>query len=239
VVPVALLLATGGIIGALIGSYLSHTYLADMKNYKPFFGILTYFIAFRLWYELSPKFREKQQKVKQATKTFENKVKELKAAGKLGEIKEIGVNFKKLGAKSKFTFGGEEFEFNALVPFVAGLLVAIISASMGVGGGFLLVPFVTSVLGFPMFIVAGTVTLSILITSATSVINYLSMGSVMDYGMLSWEVVGIVIGSYMGVKLSKRIKAIYLKGALAVILTYTGTKYVFGDLILTATGFKM
>lgn len=239
VVPVALMLGAGGIVGALIGSYLSHTYLADMKNYKPFFGVLTYFIAFRLWYEITPKFREKQQKVKQATKTFEDKVKELKASGKLGEIKEIGVNFKNMGIKNKFTFGGEEFEFNAFVPFAAGLLVAIISASMGVGGGFLLVPFVTSVLGFPMFIVAGTVTLSILITSATSVINYLNMGSVMDYAMLSWEVVGIVIGSYLGVKLSKQIKAIYLKGALAVILTYTGTKYVFGDLILTATGFKM
>lgn len=228
VVPVALLLGAGGIVGALVGSYLSHTYLADMKSYKPFFGVLTYFIAFRLWYELTPRFREKQKKVKQATKTFENRVKELKSAGKLGEIKEIGVNFTKLGLKSKFTFGGEEFGFNALVPFAAGLLVAIISASMGVGGGFLLVPFITSVLGFPMFIVAGTVALSILITSATSVINYLQMGSVLDYAMLSWEVVGIVIGSYLGVKLSKMIKAVYLKGALAVILTYIGTTYVFG-----------
>lgn len=228
VVPVALLLGAGGIAGALVGSYLSHTYLADMKSYKPFFGVLTYFIAFRLWYELTPKFREKQKKVKQATKTFENRVKELKTAGKLGEIKEIGVNFTNMGIKNKFTFGGEEFGFNALVPFAAGFLVAIISASMGVGGGFLLVPFITSVLGFPMFIVAGTVALSILITSATSVINYLSMGSVLDYAMLSWEVVGIVIGSYLGVKLSKMIKAIYLKGALAVILTYIGTTYVFG-----------
>lgn len=239
VVPVALLLAAGGVIGALIGSYLSHTYLADMKNYKPFFGVLTYFIAFRLWYEITPRFRNKQQKVKQATKNFEDKVKELRAAGKLNEIKEIGVNFKQLGIKNKFTFGGEEFEFNAFLPFAAGLLVAIISASMGVGGGFLLVPFVTSVLGFPMFIVAGTVTLSILITSATSVLNYIQMGSAIDYAMLSWEVVGIVIGSYLGVKLSKMIKAVYLKAALAVILTYTGTNYVFGDLIFAATGFKM
>lgn len=239
VVPVALLLAAGGVIGALIGSYLSHTYLADMKNYKPFFGVLTYFIAFRLWYEITPRFRNKQQKVKQATKNFEDKVKELRAAGKLNEIKEIGVNFKQLGIKNKFTFGGEEFEFNAFLPFAAGLLVAIISASMGVGGGFLLVPFVTSVLGFPMFIVAGTVTLSILITSATSVLNYIQMGSAIDYAMLSWEVVGIVIGSYLGVKLSKMIKAVYLKAALAVILTYTGTNYVFGELIFAATGFKM
>lgn len=239
IVMISLLLGAGGIVGALIGSYLSHTYLGDMKSYKPFFGILTYFIAFRLWYELTPKFREKQKKVKQATETFENRVKELKEADKLDEIKEIGVKFTQRGLKNRFTFGGEEFGFNALSPFIAGLLVAIISSSMGVGGGFLLVPFLTSVLGFPMFIVAGTVALSILITSATSIINYINLGSVIDYALLSWEVIGIVIGSFLGVKLSKFIKGVYLKGALAVILTYTGTKYVLGDIILAATGFKM
>ena len=240
VVPVSIMLALGGILGALLGSKLSHTYLKDMANYQMVFGLLTYFIACRLWYEITPKFREKQKKVKQATKKFEQKVKELKAAGKINEIKEIGVNFQKIGVGTNvFTFGGEKFEFKAWMPFAAGFLVAIISASMGVGGGFLLVPFVSSVLGFPMFIVAGTVTLSILITSATSVINYISMGSTIDWALLSWEIIGIVIGSYIGVKISKQIKAVYLKGLLAVILTYIGTKYVFGAAIFAATGFKM
>ncbi|MEG6616052.1 sulfite exporter TauE/SafE family protein [Peptococcaceae bacterium 1198_IL3148] len=239
IIPISLMLAAGGIIGALVGSYLSHTYLSDMSSYKSVFGLLTYFIAFRMWYEITPKFRDSQKKVKAATKNFENKVKELRAAGKLNEIKEFGVNFQQIGIKNRFTFGGEEFQFNALVPFAAGFIVAIISASMGVGGGFLLVPFVASFMGFPMFIVAGTVTFSILFTSITSVLNYIQMGSVIDYALLSWEIVGICIGSYLGVKLSKMIKAVYLKAALAVILTYTGTSYVFGKMIFELTGFKM
>ena len=240
VLQVSIALAVGGIAGALLGSWLSHSFLSDMKSYKPFFGLITYIVAVRLWYELTPGFRNSQAKVKEATKTFEAKVKELKASGKMNEIKNIGVNFLETGlGNNKFTFAGQTFEYKTIVPFLAGLLVAIISSSMGVGGGFLLVPFVSSFMGFPMYIVAGTVTLSILITSLTSIINYIQLGSVMDYSLLSFELIGIVIGSYLGPKLSKYVKAVYLKGLLAVILTYTGTQYVFGKLIFELTGFKM
>lgn len=239
VVPVSVVMALGGISGAVLGSWLSHTYLPDMKSYKPFFGIMTYIIALRLWYELTPRFRESQAKVKAATRAFEEKVRELKASGKLNEIREMGVRFEQMGIKNRFTFAGQSFEYNALLPFVVGMLVAVISSSMGVGGGFLLVPFVASWLGFPMFIVAGTVTLSILFTSVTSILNYLNLGSSIDWTLLSFELIGVVIGSYLGPVLSKYIKALYLKGALAVILTYCGTQYVFGDLIFSLTGFKM
>ena len=240
VLQVSIALAVGGIAGALLGSWLSHSFLKDMKSYKPFFGTVTYMVAARLWYELTPIFKNKQAKVKEATKTFEDKVKELKASGKMNELKDIGVNFLESGlGKNKFTFAGQTFEYNTIVPFIAGLLVAIISSSMGVGGGFLLVPFITSFMGFPMYIVAGTVTLSILITSLTSIINYIQLGSTMDYTMLSFELIGIIIGSYLGPKLSKHVKAIYIKGLLAVILTYSGTQYVFDKIIFQLTGFKM
>jgi uncharacterized membrane protein YfcA len=240
VIQVSIALAVGGIVGALLGSWLSHSFLSDMGSYKPFFGLVTYIVAARLWYELTPGFRNGQAKVKEATKTFEAKVKELKASGRMSEIKNIGVNFIESGLRNnKFTFAGQTFEYKTVVPFLAGFVVAIISSSMGVGGGFLLVPFISSFMGFPMYIVAGTVALSILITSLASIANYMQLGSTVDYNMLAFELVGIVIGSYLGPKLSKHVKAIYLKGLLAVILTYSGTQYVFGKLIFQLTGFKM
>lgn len=239
VVPAAVSLGLGGIVGALIGSWLSHTYLPDMKSYQPLFGLITFVIAGRLWYELTPGFRERQQKVKKATKAFEDRVKELKAAGKLNEIKEIGVNFQEMGINNTFTFAGETFRYNALSPFIAGLVVAIISAALGVGGGFLLVPYLSSMLGFPMFIVAGTSTMSILVSSLTSIGNYLRMGSHLDYAMIGFELIGILIGSYLGPTLSKYIKGIYLKSFLAVVLTYIGIGYVFGAAIQHAIGVKI
>lgn len=226
VVPAAIALGLGGIVGALIGSNLSHTYLADMSSYKPFFGVITLFIAVKIWSEMLPSAQDKQKKIKQANKAFEDKVKELRAAGKMNELKDIGVKFSETGISNTFTFAGQTFKYNAFSPFLAGLLVAIVSAALGVGGGFLLVPYLTSILGLPMFIVAGTSTLSILVTSATSIGNYIRMGSSLDFAMLGFEVIGVIIGSYLGPVLSKYIKGQYLKIFLAVVLTYIGLKYL-------------
>lgn len=226
VVPAAVALGLGGIVGALVGSYLSATYLPDMNTYKPFFGVVTLFIAVKIWTEMLPSAQEKQKAIKKANKAFEDKVKELKAAGKMNELKEIGVKFTEMGLNNTFTFAGETFKYNALSPFLAGGIVAIISAALGVGGGFLLVPYLSSILGFPMFIVAGTSVLSILVSSATSIANYVRMGSNLDFAMLGFEVVGVIIGSYLGPVLSKYIKGQYLKVFLAVVLTYIGLRYV-------------
>lgn len=239
VVPAAISLGLGGIIGALLGSWFSTNFLKEMSAYQPIFGLITFIIAGRMWYEMTPGFREKQQKVKKATKAFEEKVKELKAAGKMNEIKEIGVKFSEMGINNSFTFAGESFRYNVFAPFIAGVVVAVISAALGVGGGFLLVPFLSSALGFPMFIVAGTSTMSIVISSLTSISNYLRMGSQLDLPMVGFELVGILIGSYLGPILSKHIKGIYLKGFLAVVLTYIGIGYVFGPMIQHAFGFRI
>ena len=239
VVPAAISLGLGGIVGALLGSWLSTTYLKEMSSYQSLFGVITFVIAARMWYEMTPKFRESQQKVKKATKVFEEKVKELKAAGKLSEIKEIGVNFTELGINNTFSFAGETFKYNTLAPFFAGVIVAIISAALGIGGGFLLVPFLSSVLGFPMFIVAGTSGLSIVISSLTSISNYIRMGSHLDLPLCGFELIGVLVGSYLGPVLSKYIKGVYLKGFLAIVLTYIGIGYVFGGMILHATGVRI
>ncbi|AEF94786.1 protein of unknown function DUF81 [Desulfotomaculum nigrificans CO-1-SRB] len=226
VVPTAIALGLGGIIGAMIGSSLSHSLLKDMKVFQPYFGAFTLLISFRLFYECTQKFIDSQKSVKAANKAFAEKVKELKAAGRMNEIKEIGVNFSQIGIQNTFTFAGQTFKYNAITPFLAGLVVAIISASLGVGGGFLLVPFMTSVMGFPMYIVAGTSVLSILVSSLTSIANYLSMGSKMDLTFLAIELVGVAIGTVIAAQVSKYINARYLKMFLAVLLLYIGIKYV-------------
>jgi hypothetical protein len=226
VIPTAIALGLGGITGALIGSTFSSSLLKDMKTFQPYFGFFTLAIALRLGYECTQKFIDSQKIVKKANDAFGAKVKELKASDRMSELKEIGVNFSKIGVQNTFTFAGQEFKYNAIFVFFAGLIVAIISASLGVGGGFLLVPFMTSVLGFPMFIVAGTSVLSILVTSATSISNYISMGSSVDITFLAFELVGVAIGTVVAARVSKYINARYLKIALAVILCYVGLKYM-------------
>lgn len=226
VVPTAVALGLGGIVGAMIGSTISSNLLKELKNFQPYFGFFTLVISLRLFYECTKKFIDSQKNVKEANKIFSAKVKELKALGKMSEIKEIGVNFSKIGIQNTFTFAGQEFKYNAVTVFIAGLIVAIISASLGVGGGFLLVPFMTSIMGFPMFIVAGTSVLSILVSSTTSIANYLTMGSAIDIKFLAFELIGVAIGTVVAARVSKYINARYLKIFLSIILFYIGLKYM-------------
>ncbi len=226
VVPTAVALGVGGIVGAILGSTLSANYLPDMATFKPYFGIFTLGISLRIAYECTAKFIDGQKEVKAANQRFASKVKELKASGKMNELKEIGVKFNKIGIQNTFTFAGSEFKYNTFTVLLTGMFVAIISASLGVGGGFLLVPFLTSVLGFPMYIVAGTSVLSILVSSSVSILNYLSLGSSLDLQFLAFELVGVAIGTVVAARVSKYINARYMKIFLALILFYIGLKYV-------------
>ena len=53
----------------------------------------------------------------------------------------------------------------------AALSSTAISSFIGVGGGFLYVPFLTSVVGLPMFIVAGTSALAVLVSMVISIFS--------------------------------------------------------------------
>ena len=77
-----------------------------------------------------------------------------------------------------FTFYGVEFKFNPILPVIGGLIIASLASFLGIGGGFLLVPFMTAVVGLPMFIVAGTSALTVLLGMIVSIFSYMFLKSV-------------------------------------------------------------
>lgn len=54
VLGLAFILASGGLLGALVGSRLSMHYLSDLSDFKPVFAILVLFIAAQLAWSLRP-----------------------------------------------------------------------------------------------------------------------------------------------------------------------------------------
>ena len=58
-------------------------------------------------------------------------------------------------------FGGETFEFNPWMAIAGGFCISLVGSLFGVGGGFLVTPFLASALLLPMFIVVGTKSYSI------------------------------------------------------------------------------
>jgi uncharacterized membrane protein YfcA len=223
VYTLAVLLGTGGILGAFIGSSLSSVWLSDMSLFKPVFAVLVFFIAGQIAWQLLRKSPDTVDlsNTMRASETF---VQHLKRGG---DACDIGVTHQHLsGSKIVIEFGKEEFAFNPLVPLLIGMGIAILSSALGVGGGFLLVPFMSIVMRLPMYVIAGTSALAITLHSITSIANYVRLGVELDYALLGFMVIGVVIGSIIGPLISRHIPEKGLRAFLGVVLLLIGLRYI-------------
>ncbi len=127
----------------------------------------------------------------------------------------------------RFSFYGVEFDFKAFIPMLGGVFIAALASFLGVGGGFLYVPFLTSVAGLPMFLVAGTSGLVVLVGMIVSIFSYMvGKGVPVQWGFIGAELVGIFIGSMIGPRTSKYIPDIWLKRLFVVLAFYVGLRYI-------------
>lgn len=222
VTSLALLLGTGGILGALLGSYLSLNYLSDMSIFKPVFAGLVFLIAgqmgWQLWQGMGAS--SEQTKSVRAAEFFQLHMQD---GGKSCEVGVRKVN----AAPGRITieFGEEKFSFQPIVAFLSGVAIAVLSSALGVGGGFLLVPFMSIVMGLPMFIVAGTAALAVAIHSLASISNYVRLGVELDYPLLGLLMLGVAAGSLAGPYISKYIPEKGLRFFLMLVLLLIGFRY--------------
>ena len=218
----ALLLGAGGVLGALLGSTLSHTWLSDMQIFKPVFAVLVLFIAAQLAWQI---FRSNTAanvltRTMRAAEVFERQV---RSGG--GLCDKGVVCLQATVRRFAFRFGDEEFAFNPWTPLFTGMGIAVLSSALGVGGGFLLVPFMSIVMRLPMYVIAGTSALAILFHSLTSITNYVRLGIELDFPMLGFLLLGVIAGSAIGPAVSKFIPENGLRGFLCVVLVLIGLRY--------------
>ncbi len=131
------------------------------------------------------------------------------------------------GGTTKFTFFGVEFEFKAYLPVLGGLIIAALSSFIGVGGGFLYVPYLTSIAGLPMFIVAGTSAMAVFVSMIASIFSYMvGQSAVTQWSFIGLELIGIFVGSIIGPRTSKYIPDIWLKRIFVLVAFYVGARYL-------------
>lgn len=225
VMPLGLCLAIGGILGAYLIPVLTAGKI-NLSMYIGYFGLVVFAVAGVLFYETTPAGQASRKAAKAATKAFED-AHIAKKQGNSADTTEHGVQVKSWGiSKITFTFYGVEFSFNPVWPVVGGFVIAAISAFIGVGGGFLYVPFLTSVAKLPMFIVAGTSALAVLVSMITSIFTFMFVKSTqVDFVLIGTELIGIFIGSILGPMTSKYIPEVWLKRLFVVLALYVGIGY--------------
>ena len=193
----------------------------SFSQYQGYFGLCVFLIAMFMIYEMSPKGQAKKKSAKAAAKAFEDTVKAK------GDISEQGVKTLKWSfIKTEISFFGQKFSFSPMWALAGGFFISALASFIGVGGGFLYVPFLTSVAGLPMFVVAGTSALAVLIGMIFSIFNFMVIKGVLIYWpMIGIELVGIFVGSMIGPRTGKYIPEKALKWIFLVLAFYIGLRY--------------
>ena len=124
----------------------------------------------------------------------------------------------------RVVFRGREFPFNTVLTAAGGFAISFMGAMIGVGGGFLVTPFMVTVLLIPMYLVVGTALLALMIPLAASVLAYVAMQVQVNWILVAVEVPGIVVGSILGPALNRymneRLLKLYVAGVLFAIGVY-------------------
>lgn len=220
VLPLGIALALGGIAGAYLIPVLTAGKIS-LKAYVGYFGIVVLVIGCFLFYDTTPAGQDKKKKAKKAAQAFQEAVK------KGGESAAQGVQVKSWSlTRVDFSFYGVEFNFNPLWPVLGGFFIAALSSFIGVGGGFLYVPFLTSVTQLPMYVVAGTSALAVFISMITSIFTFMFIkGTPIDFLFIGAELIGIAVGSTVGPYTSKYIPDVWLKRLFVILAIYVGVGY--------------
>ena len=122
--------------------------------------------------------------------------------------------------------------FSILLPLFLGIIVGILAAIMGVGGGFIMVPVMVYMLRMPMHVVVGTSLFQILFTCINVTFMQSITNHTVDLVLAHILLVGSTLGAQVGAKISRRLKADQLKILLASIVLLVMVQ-ILVSLILT------
>jgi uncharacterized membrane protein YfcA len=126
------------------------------------------------------------------------------------------------GLPLKMRFPRSGLYISAIPPFALGGFVGVLSAIMGVGGGFILVPVMLYVLRMRAGVVVGTSLFQIIIVTAMTTILQAGRNQTVDIVLSTLLLLGGVVGAQYGAKLSGRFRAEELRLLLGLIVLGVG-----------------
>lgn len=136
------------------------------------------------------------------------------------------------GLPFKMRFQRSRLYISALTPLVLGLLVGILAAIMGVGGGFLMVPAMIYVIGMPTQVVVGTSLFQIAFVTAVTTFLHAVNNQTVDIILALSLIVGGVIGAQIGTGVGAKLRGEQIRILLAVFVLLVCSKLGY-DLIIT------
>ena len=121
-----------------------------------------------------------------------------------------------LPGKMKFRTSG--LYISVIPPLLVGVLVGVLAAIMGVGGGFIMVPAMIYLLGMPTKVVVGTSLFQIIFVTAFTTIMHATTNFTVDIALAVLLLIGGVIGAQIGARIGVKLKAEQLRILLSIMV---------------------
>jgi len=135
------------------------------------------------------------------------------------------------GLPLRMRFRQSKLYISVIPPLLIGFFVGTMSAIMGVGGGFIMVPAMIYILRMPTNVVIGTSLFQIIFVTASVTVLHAVETQTVDIVLAVLLMIGGVLGAQMGAWFGQRLRGEELRALLALIVLGVGVKLLV-DLVV-------
>jgi len=132
------------------------------------------------------------------------------------------------GLPFKMRFRRSKLYISIIPPIVLGFLVGVLTAIMGVGGGFIMVPAMIYLLRMPTNVVIGTSQFQILFVTAVTTLLHATTDQTVDIVLAFLLVIGGVLGVQLGVRAGSQLRGEQLRALLAILVVAVALRLLVG-----------
>jgi uncharacterized membrane protein YfcA len=223
----ALPLCAGAVLGALVGPLIRVLWLPDPLPFKAAVGVAMIFVAAQMLYRVF------------AARAFEGKA-PAHRVGREGDPPMMIETLRRGWRTLEIAYGHERWAMSVPMLVVVGAFVGVIGTTLGVGGGFLLVPILAEFHRLPMRVIVAASIPFVIVLSAVGLFSFNVTLPLLTGQRVSTEWAwgfftggAAVLGSWLATHSQRHIPEPFLRGVLGVSNGLVGLLYVLGYLGLT------
>jgi len=231
----------GAALGAPFGPFIRLTILNDPTPFKTAVAAALFLLGVHLWVQITPWYRKTARRRRSLDATLSRPARDESTGGRRWSGLPAGFRIETLERSLRgvrISYAGHERSFSSVSLLALGCAVGVIASTLGVGGGFLLVPVLATVFGLPMHVLVAATIPFVITLSTVGLLSYLFIlpwltGSSVppDWGFALFAASGAVFGSWLASKTQGLVPEHVLKPLLGTLTSAVALLYILGRFI--------
>lgn len=143
------------------------------------------------------------------------------------------------GLPFKMRFPRSKLYMSAVPPVVIGMFIGCLSAIMGIGGGFIIIPAMIYLLRMPTGLVIGTSLFQIVFVAALATVLHAVENKTVDVVLAFILIVGGVIGAQFGTMVGEKLRGEHLRALLGAVILLVAARMAYELVVPPADLFSL